>query len=228
MNIFFWRRSSSLLEATKKEQQEAITSLISQGTIKSGYYMLLLLATLIVTPGLLLDNVAVVIGGMILAPLMIPILTLSLALVSGNIRGTVRSLKILALSILIVMGIAMMLTYVLSRAYNVVSWIPDQISPGIYIFIAFCSGVAGAFAWVKKNLAPTIAGVAIAVSLLPPLCAAGIGIALGQYVLVKNSLVLFGANFIGICMAAFLVFWILGFLDAGKAEEKAIDHNTAS
>jgi uncharacterized membrane protein len=81
---------------------------------------------------------------------------------------------------------------------------------------------------VKKNLAPTIAGVAIAVSLLPPLCAAGIGIALGQYVLVKNSLVLFGANFIGICMAAFLVFWILGFLDAGKAEEKAFDHNTAS
>ncbi len=222
----FHHREPSLLETTKKEQQEAIENLISQGTLHSGYYLMLFLATLIVTPGLMLNNVAVIIGGMILAPFIVPILSLSLALVSGNLRGTARSLKILIISILIAFLTSALIALVLSRAYHVVSWIPEQISPGIYIFIAFCSGVAGAFAWVKKNLAPTIAGVAIAVSILPPLCAAGIGLALGQYLLMKNSLILLAANFIGMCMAAFLVFWVLGFLDAGKVEDKVIKEST--
>ena len=225
----FWpfnHREASLLESTRQERQEAIENLVSQGTLRSGYYLLLLLAILIVTPGLLLNNVSVIIGGMILAPLMIPMLSLSLSLVSGSLDGILRSLKILLFSILIVLLASALLTTVLSQTYHVVSWIPDQITPGIYIFIAFCSGVAGAFAFVKKNLASTIAGVAIAVSVLPPLCAAGIGLALNQYSLVKNSLILFGANFVGICMAAFIVFWVLGFLDTGNAEKKAIEKVT--
>ena len=69
-----FKQRDSLLKASKKEQYEAITTLISQGTLGSGYYLFLILATLIVTPGLLLDNVSVIIGGMILAPLLIPML----------------------------------------------------------------------------------------------------------------------------------------------------------
>jgi len=221
----FWpfkRRESSLLESTRTERQEAIEKLISQGTLRSGYYLMLLLATLIVTPGLLLNNVAVIIGGMILAPFIVPVLSLSLALISGNVKGMLRSLKILLFSGLLTLLTATLLTFVLSQTYNVVSWIPDQITPGIYIFIAFCSGIAGAFAFVKKNLTQSIAGVAVSVSLLPPLCAAGIGLALEQYLLMKNSLILLGANFVGMCMAAFIVFWILGFLETGKVEEKII------
>lgn len=217
-----FKQRDSLLKASKKEQYEAITTLISQGTLGSGYYLFLILATLIVTPGLLLDNVSVIIGGMILAPLLIPMLSLSLSLVTGSMKGAIRSLKTLLLSITITIVASGTFTIVLSRAYNVVQWIPDDISPGIYVFIAFCSGIAGAFSFVKHNLAPSFAGVAVAVSLLPPLCAAGIGIALQEYKLVQNSLVLFGANFVGISMAAFIVFWVLGFLDSGKVEEKVI------
>ena len=219
----FHRKESSLLEASKKEQHEAIERLISQESLHSGYYLILVLATMIVTPGLLLNNVSVIIGGMILAPLMIPILSLGMSLVVGNVGGVLRSIRILLMSVLLTLLTSACITVVLSKAYNVVSWIPEQISPGIYIFIAFCSGVAGAFAWVKQSLSSTMAGVAIAVSLLPPLCAVGIGMALGQVLLMKNSFILFGANFIGICMAAFLVFWILGFLDAADVEQKAIE-----
>jgi uncharacterized hydrophobic protein (TIGR00271 family) len=213
----------SILVASKREQHNAVVHLIEQGSLGSGYYMLLILATLIVTPGILIDNVSVIIGGMILAPLMVPLLSLSLALVAGSLIGFLRSLKILAISIVITLGTSAFMTLVLSRAYNVVNWIPEQISPGIYIFIAFCSGTAGAFAWVKKDLSSSVAGVAVAVSLLPPLCAAGIGLALGELSLVRNSLVLFAANLVGICMAAFIVFWVLGFLDAAAVEEKEIE-----
>ena len=219
---FFHHRDPSLLEASKSEQHGAIERLISQGTFHSGYYLLLLLSTLIVTPGLLLDNVAVIIGGMILAPLLIPLLSISLSLVSGNTRGFFRSLRILIVSIALTIVTAAALTLVLARANLVVSWIPEQINTGLYIFIAFCSGMAASFAWVKENLTSTIAGVAVTVSLLPPLCAVGIGFALSQPDLMRNSAVLFTANLVGICMAGFLVFWILGFINAGHVEEKAI------
>lgn len=222
MNLFT-RRKENILVASKHEQHNAVVRLIEQGTLGSGYYMLLLLATLIVTPGLLIENTAVIIGGMILAPLMVPLLSISLALVAGSLQGFLRAMKILIISILLTLGTAAFMTIILSRTYNVVTWIPDQISPGVYIFIAFCSGVAGSFAWVKKDLSSSVAGVAVAVSLLPPLCAAGIGLALAEFTLVQNSLVLFAANLVGICMAAFIVFWILGFLNSAKMEEKEIE-----
>ena len=220
--FFFFRKDPSLLEASRKERHDAIERLISQGTFHSGYYLLLLLATLIVTPGLLLDNVAVIIGGMILAPSLIPLLSISLSLVSGNTTGFMRSMKILIISIIVTISTSAVLTLILAEAGLVVNWIPDRINTGVYIFIAFCSGVAAAFAWVKENLSSSVAGVAVAVSLLPPLCAVGVGLALRQPVLMNNSAVLFLANLVGICMAGFLVFWILGFIDSGTEEEKAL------
>ncbi len=219
----FFNRDPSLLDASRKERHEAIDRLISQGTFHSGYYLLLLLATLIVTPGLLLDNVAVIIGGMILAPLLIPLLSISLSLVSGNVEGFLRSIKILLVSIVLTLITSAALTMALAEAGLVVNWIPESINTGVYIFIAFCSGVAAAFAWVKENLSSSVAGVAVAVSLLPPLCAAGIGLALWQPPLMHNSLVLFLANLVGICLAGFLVFWILGFINTAHIEQKAIE-----
>lgn len=219
----FFHKDPSLLEASRKERVDAIERLISQGTFHSGYYLLLLLATSIVTPGLLLDNVAVIIGGMILAPLLIPLLSISLSLVSGNTAGFVRSMKILIISIILTIATSALLTTILAEAGLVVNWIPDRINTGVYIFIAFCSGVAAAFAWVKENLSSSVAGVAVAVSLLPPLCAVGVGLALKQTMLMQNSAVLFLANLVGICMAGFLVFWILGFIDSGSEEEKALE-----
>lgn len=221
--MFFFHRDPSLLEASHKERHEAIEKLISMGTYHSGYYLLLLLATLIVTPGLLLNNVAVIIGGMILAPLLVPLLSISLSLVSGNVKSFIRSVRILVSSLIITLLTSSVLTLVLAEAGIVVNWIPDEINTGVYIFIAFCSGIAAAFAWVKENLSSSVAGVAVAVSLLPPLCAAGIGIALWQPMLIKNSLVLFLANLVGICLAGFLVFWILGFINTADVEEKAIE-----
>lgn len=223
--LWFAQQKPAFFQATKQEQVETIDRLISQGTVRSGYYLILLLATLIVTPGLFLNNMPIVIGGMILAPLLIPVLSLSLSLVTGTWRGALRSLRILALSFLMVVGTAAVLAIVMEHAMHAVPWYPQGMNPGIYIFVAFCSGIAGAFAWIKEDMSPAIAGVATAVSLLPPLCIAGISAADLQWQLMQESLIIFAANFLGICMAAFLVFWLLGFLRAGKEEEKILDRH---
>ena len=185
-----FRHRETILQASRKERHDAIERLIEQGELGSGYYLLLMLATLIITPGLLINNASVVIGGMILAPLMVPLLSLSMSLVSGSIHGLLRSVRILVVSVGLTLVTSFIITLILSRnpSYDVVDWIPAEISPGLYIFIAFCSGVAGAFAWVKKDISSSFAGVAMAVSLLPPLCAAGSGMALQDSGLVRISI----------------------------------------
>ncbi len=222
--LWLSHQKQPFFQATKEEQADSIDRLISQGTMRSGYYLLLLLATLIVVPGLFLNNFSVVIGGMILAPLLIPLLSLSLSLVTGNMRGVLRSFRILIFSIAIVLVTAAVMTFTMERMYeDVLLFYPQGISTGIYIFIAFCSGIAGAFAWVKEDMAPAIAGVATSVALLPPLCIAGIGLAMTDFILFKDSIIIFTANLLGITTAAFLVFLIMGFLKVGKLEEKILE-----
>ena len=221
--MLWFQRKTSFFQASKQEQEDSINRLISQGTSQSGYYLLLLLATLIVTPGIFADNVAIVIGGMILAPLLIPLLSLSLSLVTGNTKGILRSIRILSISIVMVLATSAFMTFALDQLYENITWYAQTITPGIYIFIAFCAGIAGALAWVKEDIAPAIAGVATSVALLPPLCIAGIGLAMQDIVLFKDSFIVFAANLLGITMAAFLVFWILGFLHFGKVEQKIIE-----
>ncbi len=225
--MFFFKKRESLLQASKHEQQDAITRLISFSSMRSGYYLLLILASLIVTPGILTQNTPVVIGGMILAPLLVPILLLSLSLLNGTVAGCVQAVKVLALSLILSVGTSLLLTRILLHLYayrNAVTMI-ESIDAGIYIFIAFCSGVAAAFAWVKEDLAETIAGVAVAVSLLPPLCLIGIAIAVGQYSTAYNAFLIFMANLIGISCAAYIVFLLLGFLPSKRLQEKVIEKN---
>lgn len=223
---WFSRRKESFLQASSKEKEAAIEKLIEQGSFRGGYYFMLVLSTLIITPGIFLDDYGVLIGGMILAPLMIPVMSLSLSIVSGNVNGCLRSLRIFITSIAIALLASYAMTLVLDEAYGTLSWDPSHVpSAGVYIFIAFCSGLAGAIACVKEDMAPAVAGVAAAVALLPPLCNAGIGLAMGKYVLMQSALVIFASNFAGVVMAACLVFWIFGFVGFDKVEEEVIREN---
>lgn len=221
----FKQKELPFFETDGKERQEAIEKLLSQGTMRSGYYLLLLIATCIVVPGLFLNNMSVVIGGMILAPLLVPILSLALAIISLNGNVIIRSFYLLVLSVLLVIATSMILTYGL---LHVADRTPDfslKIQPLIYLFIAFCSGIAAAFAWVKENLSPTIAGIATAVALLPPLCQIGIGLVLRNNAYAYESLRLFLANVIGIIIAACIVFLVLGFFSTAPIQDKALEKN---
>lgn len=222
--LLFGSATDSILKASRGERQEAIEKLIFASTFRRGYYLLLILSVLIVTPGLALDNAGVIIGGMVMAPLLAPILLLALSIVSRSARGAAHAAQVLLFSVCIVLGLSALLGWILVHTTDAVRWIPDHIPAAVYVFIAFCSGIAAAFAWVKEDLAPTIAGIAISVALLPPLCAVGIGIAFTDIPLARNSFLLFASNFLGILLAALLVFLLLGFHPEQKTEEKALSN----
>lgn len=224
--LFFSQKDAPFLSVSPGEREEAIGKLVSATTLHKGYYVLLILSVLIVTAGLLMDNVAVIIGGMVIAPLLLPILTLSLSLVARSRSGIVHAIRVLCLSIVLTVALSYGVTRLAALTHIPTDRIPVDISPSLYFVVAFCSGIAAAFAWVKEDIAPAIAGIAIAVSLLPPLCAAGVALALPDISLASVSMRVFLLNAAGILLAAILVFVMLGFLRASKVTEKIVKDAT--
>ncbi|MGB5712708.1 MAG: DUF389 domain-containing protein [Waterburya sp.] len=184
-----------------------------------GFFFLLISATVIATFGLLLDSTAVIIGAMIIAPLMNPILSISFATVTGNRKLHQRSV------ITVILGCfcSILVSYLITTLVGLEvadSEILGRTSPNLLdLGIAIAAGAAGSFSLTRKSIASSIAGVAIAVALVPPLCVVGIGIGMGDELTVQvghivvNSIdvssgafLLFMANLGGITIAASIVF----------------------
>ena len=149
------------------------------------FFVLLLLATVIATYGVISDSSATVIGAMIVAPLMGPIMATAAAVVMGSALRALRSLALVVAGVIAVVIFAYLLALfvpdvVLSFDHN--AEITSRISPGLLaLFTALASGAAGAFIMSREEIADSIGGVAIAISLVPPLCVVGIALNQGQW-----------------------------------------------
>ncbi len=211
---------------------DKLTFFLKAASIASfDFLFLLICATLIATLGLLANNSAVIIGGMVVAPLMNPILSMSFAIVTGNWPLYRRSMVTVFLGV----GCAISVSYLISALlpFNVVgSEIVARTSPNLIdLGIAIAAGAAGAFALTCPSLASSIlAGVAIAVALAPPLCVVGIGLGIGddlaamiEQVMVINirvasgAFLLFLTNLTGIILTGCLVFLALSYGNLNKA-----------
>jgi len=172
------------------------------------------LATAIAALGLLLNSPAVIIGAMLVDPLMMPIVGMGLALVIGDLRffwtalGTVfRGIMLAIITGLIVGALvpgASATTEILGRA-----------SPSVLdLVIALASGAVAAYALCRHDVTEALAGVAIALSLTPPLATVGIGLVLGQRGIAGGALLLFVTNMVAIVAASSLAFFLFAFRPA--------------
>lgn len=163
----------------------------------SRFWVLLLLAGLIATAGVIADSTATVIGAMIVAPLMVPILGVVFAIAIGSRANLVRSV------LLVVTGAAA----VVALAYLVGALAPidvlapsntqvaGRVNPRFIDFIAaLATGAVGAFALVRDDVADTLPGVAIAISLVPPLAVVGLTLEAGAGDQARGALLLFLTN----------------------------------
>jgi uncharacterized hydrophobic protein (TIGR00271 family) len=221
-NIF--KTEESFLESSYRERKTTIETLLHQATIKNGFYMMLAIAVVIVTTGILGNSLPIVIGGMLLAPLLIPVLLLSLSLVATHGKGTIRSLQILLfsslISIVLSYGLSMVIphTELLSLNVSLPWW--------VIIIIALVSGIAGAFSYAKTSLSSYGAGVAIAIALLPPLCNAGIGLEIADAGRFLAGTFMFLMNVAGIVVGASIVFYLLGYGSTETLQEKVVESVT--
>lgn len=219
-----------IFKIKEPEKKESIDRLRESSVPNYDFFLMLFMAVVIISLGLLISNITIIIGGILVVPLLCPILALSMGIVTADFKLIKRSiffiLGIILLTLLVSFIISLLIFH---RTLN--TEILSRVSPNlIYFFIALVSGIAGSYAFAKPNLSGSLPNVAITVVILPPLVVSGIGIYFLNWRIVIGSLGLFFVNIIAVIFASIIIFSLLGFYEKKKyipekiiREEKEIE-----
>ena len=225
-NILIDERLPLFKKASEDEFKELFLSLRGSAKFSYIYLILMILSTLLATTGLFANSAPVIIGAMILAPLMAPIISLSMGVVRAENVLIQQSLKTLFIGIGMALLFSAFFTFLIPLE-QITPEMRSRLNPNLLdLMVALFSGIAGAYASSKEEVAKSLAGVAIAVALVPPLSVTGIGIGLGSFDVIYGSFLLFMTNLIGITLSAALTFIVLGYSPVTKAK-KGLYYTTA-
>lgn len=198
------------------DQEDEIKAEISKSVVEDAvvgklYWFQIVLSALIATLGLLQNSVAVVIGAMLIAPLFIPLQALAFSITEGKKGLFWRSVWLIVMSTLISVFVAYLVVLVVPLQVET-SEILARVSPNIYdLFIAGFSAVIALLALVYKRLSQSVAGVAMAASLMPPLAVIGIQIGFENIDKAFGAVLLYSTNIVAIVLVGVLMFLLYGF-----------------
>jgi uncharacterized hydrophobic protein (TIGR00271 family) len=188
------------------------------------FTVLLFLSTIISTYGVITDSTATVIGAMIIAPLMTPIMATAAAVTMGYPARMINALSVAILSVAAVIVLSVLLTILIPEFVytpEVNSQILARTSPGILdLIIALASGAAGAYVIGNDDILSSLPGVAIAISLVPPLSVVGVSLADGQFVHASGAFLLFVTNFIAILLSGIVIFSLMGLQNYAQPDTR--------
>jgi uncharacterized hydrophobic protein (TIGR00271 family) len=162
-------------------------------------------ACLIATFGLISNSSAVIIGAMLIAPLMLPLRAMAFAALEGELPLFRKSL----FSIIGATIIAFLLSNIAGHLVNIPEFGSEVLArtqPNLVdLAIAVVAGGISAFAKVRKGVSDAVAGTAIAVALMPPLCVVGLSSSQEQYFFAKGAFILYLTNLLGIVFDNFFM-----------------------
>lgn len=210
---YVWRIAKRFFNALPdKTDETAIVEQISDGvTFRGANLWVLIFAIFIACLGLNLNSTAVIIGAMLISPLMGPIIGMGLAVGRADLELLKRSLTNYGVSTVISVLTAA-LYFQLTPLTEAQSELLARTSPTLYdVLIALFGGAAGILAISTGGKGNVIPGVAIATALMPPLCTAGYGLAMGEWPFFFGACYLFFINTVFIALATYLGVRLLQF-----------------
>lgn len=209
--------SLHLGEEDKDKVLENVTENIS---FRGSNLWILACAIVIASIGLNVNSTAVIIGAMLISPLMGPIVGAGFALGTYNFQLLKRSVK----NLLIATIVSLLVSFVyfsLSPFKETQSELLSRTAPNIYdVLIAFFGGLVGVIAITRVKKGNPIPGVAIATALMPPLCTAGYGLAIGNWIYFLGAFYLYTINCFFICIATFLIIKYLKYQPVKLVDKK--------
>ena len=213
-----------VLPASQRRSLDELTEdlLLSSGDTtskRSAFWTMLTLSAVIAAGGVLTDSTATVIGAMIIAPLSTPIMGIAVGSVQRRRTGSVL---VVLLACLLVIAVGVVMSVALPSDYDLLSnsQISSRTSPGLMDLIAaLATGLAGAVALARRDVGAVLPGVAIAISLVPPLVVAGVCLGKLSGWLALGALALFVSNLFALVFAGMVVFASLGY--AAEADKAA-------
>ena len=208
----WWDRVYQWTESLDDEQRVRVYSDLRRSARSDRDFLTLtVLSTTIAALGLLLNSAAVVIGAMLVAPFMSPLIALGLAIVYGDPRFMRVGVSAIVRGTLVAYPIGILLG-VLVPQVDLGGEVLARTEPsGLDLIVALLSGAAGAYAYARRNLSAALPGVAIAAALVPPLAASAIALGSGEYEAATGAGLLYAMNVTAISAAAAVVFLWFGF-----------------
>lgn len=218
---------------TEEQKNESIERIIAHASPNHDFFLMMTLAVGMAAFGVILENTVILIGSMLIAPLLYPILSLAMGIITGEEMVIWRSLYTMGKSIALAIAASVVIALLFAprdpqfvASLHIAS---GAVSPLMYAIVAAIAGLAAAFATTKPELNDTLPGVAIAVSLVPPLSVAGIALALLEWRTMSDAIALFVVNVIGVTCSSMIVFALFHFAvkrrvlrEAVKEEEKKV------
>lgn len=197
--------------------QHMLESLIEDATLDGDYVVLILGACVIATLGLLVNSAAVIIGAMLVAPLMLPIRSMAFGILEVNLPLVRTGVK----ALLVGTSLSILLSALLGMGSGFLTYgseVASRSSPTLIdLGIAIAAGGISGYAKVQPRLSGSLAGTAIAVALMPPLCVVGLGLAQRNWPLSLGASLLYLTNLLGITLACMLAFLIAGYSPIRRA-----------
>ncbi|MEO3407654.1 TIGR00341 family protein [Mucilaginibacter sp. CAU 1740] len=204
-NIREFLSSRFNLQEGKAEEAEITASVRGNVDFKGVNLWTLIFAIFIASIGLNVNSTAVIIGAMLISPIMGPVMGVGLGVGINDLELVKRGLKNLLVATVIAV-LTSAIYFLVTPLHEAQSELLARTSPSIWdVFIAFFGGAAGMVAASRKEKSNVIPGVAIATALMPPLCTAGFGIAMGNWYFVLGALYLYFINSVFIAISTFLV-----------------------
>ncbi|MDX1382104.1 MAG: DUF389 domain-containing protein, partial [Thermoanaerobaculia bacterium] len=218
-----WEAVSSFWPTLSVSEQAQVYADM-RGSARAGvdFYTLISLSALIAVAGLVLDSAAVIIGAMLVAPLMSPIIALAHGIVQGNPllmkRAASSTFKGVAVAVGISTVVGLGLRFTAPTREMLARGEPNLID----LVVALAAGAAAAYALSRRSVAAALPGVAISVALVPPLCVVGWALGAARFDLAAGALLLFLTNFAGIVLVGACVFLMLGFRPGSRRERAGL------
>ncbi|MGB0768504.1 MAG: TIGR00341 family protein, partial [Phycisphaeraceae bacterium] len=174
------------------------------------FIALICLSTAIATLGLMQNSTAVVIGAMLVAPLMTPLIGCGLAVVQGNGFLMKNASKSVLLGFLVALVLAMLMGAIVPHAGLTTEMLSRGKPNALDLAVALISGIAAAYATARPNLLGALPGVAIAAALVPPIATSGVALAHGDFVTSAGAAMLFFTNIVAIILGAAAALFAVG------------------
>jgi len=197
----------------------------------SAFWVLLVLAAIIASAGIVSNSTATVIGAMIVAPLMTPIVGTVFSVMSGDRVNLIRSLGLILAGSIVVIGIGYLFgklvpVPVLAQTNPQVA---GRVHPDLIDLVAaLATGAVGAFAVIRSDVSDTLPGVAIAISLVPPLCVVGLTLEAGADGQAVGALILFLTNVGAILFSGLIVMRLYHVFEVAAPEGPHVNRRLAS
>lgn len=204
----------------EREDRVALAERVTKSSsAEVDFVVMMALAAVLASLGLMQGSTAVVIGAMLVAPLMGPLLGAGLAVTQGNLRLFRDAMFAIAIGVGIGFVVSLIVGF-LNPGYEPSLELEARGNPDLLdLGIAFASGMVAAYAQGRPNVASTLAGVAIAAALVPPLAVVGLALTAELPVIAGNATILLVTNLVAIMLGAALVFRMLGVRVTTSAEQ---------